>query len=121
MNSAILLHGVHLHVHLGVPPEERAEAQAVLVDIALSFDTAPAGRSDRFADTIDYAAVRDTLAAAAARRPYALVESLAESIAEAILAAFPVDQVRVLVKKPRALAHAGVEWAGVEIVRRRGG
>ena len=121
MNDVILLHGVHLHVHLGVPPEERAEAQAVLVDVALSFDTAPAGRSDRFADTIDYAAVRDTLAEVAARRPYALIESLAESMAQAVLAAFPVDEVRVLVKKPRALAHAGVDWAGVEIVRRRGG
>lgn len=121
MSDKIILSGVRLDVRLGVPEEERAEPQGVLVDVELSCDTARAGRSDRFADTIDYARVRDVLAAVAARRPYVLLESLAEAMAGAVLAGFEVEQVRVLVKKPRALAHVGVDWAGVEIVRRRGG
>lgn len=121
MSDKIILCGVRLDVHLGVPEEERAEAQGVLVDVEMIFDTARAGCSDRFQDTIDYAAVRDALAAVSRRRPYVLIESMAESMAEAVLEQFPAEQVRVLVKKPRALAHAGVDWAGVEIVRRRGG
>lgn len=121
MSDKIILKGVRLDVHLGVPPEERSESQGVLVDIELTCDITRAGYTDRFQDTIDYAAVRTTLAEVAARRPYVLVESLAESMAEAVLERFPAMQVRVLVKKPRALAHAGVDWAGVEIVRRRGG
>lgn len=120
MSDKIILNGVRLDVHLGVPAEERAELQGVLVDVELTCDTARAGHSDRFQDTIDYAAVRITLVEVARRRPHVLVESLAEEMAAAVLERFAVPQVRVLVKKPRALAHVGVDWAGVEIVRRRG-
>lgn len=121
MSDRIHLHGVHLECRLGVPDAERAQPQGIVVDVEMTFDTARAGRSDRFEDTIDYAAVRDALAEVAARRPYVLIESLAESMAEAVLAGFPVEAVRILVRKPRALAHLGVDWPGVEIVRRRRG
>lgn len=117
----ILLHGVHLDVHLGVPDTERSLAQTVLIDLELSCDTRRAGESDHFHDTIDYSAVHRAVRGAATERPHALVEALAERIAAAVLAGFAVEAVRVRVRKPGALRDRQVDWAGVEIVRERHG
>ena len=121
MSDRILLRGVHLDCHIGVPAEERARPQELVLDVDLTFDLRAAGRSDNFADTVDYAAVRDVMERMAGQKPYALVESLAESVAAEILASFPVESVRVLVRKPAALAQMRVDWPGVEIVRTRDG
>lgn len=122
MSDKILLSGVHLDCRIGVPPEERERPQELIVDVELGMDVRRAGASDRFEDTVDYAAVRDAMARVAGKRPYSLVESLAESMAAAVLREFaPVESVRVLVRKPAALAHMRVDWPGVEITRSRNG
>ena len=122
MNDKILLSGVHLVCHIGVPDEERAQAQGLILDLEMGVDLRRAGASDRFEDTVDYAAVREVMERVAGQRPYSLVEALAESLAAAVLEEFAtVESVRVLVRKPAALAHLRVEWPGVEIVRTRNG
>ena len=115
----ILLNGVRLEARLGVGEAERAKPQEVIADLEVEFDTRPAGRADDFRLTVDYAALHEAVRAAAQARPYALVESLAEAMAEAVLRGWPAGEVRIRLKKPGALAERGVEWAGVEIVRRR--
>jgi dihydroneopterin aldolase len=115
----ILLSGVRLEVHLGVGDAERAVPQTVIACLECEFNLEKAGRTDDFTRTIDYGAIHQAVREAAGGRPYALVEALAESIASAVLARFPVDGVRVLIRKPAALASSGVDWAGVEILRRR--
>lgn len=116
----IHLNGIELTLHLGVPLEERAVPQTISADIALEFDTRAAGATDDFQLTVDYAAVHAIAVRVAASRPFALVESLAAEIAAAVLAACPVQSVRILIRKPQALRAKGVAWAGVEIVRHRG-
>jgi dihydroneopterin aldolase len=116
----ILLTGVHLDCHLGVPEEERNVLQEIVVDLEMGLDLRPAGRSDSFADTIDYARVRRTMEETAARRPYVLVESVAETIADELLRLYPrAVEVKLLVRKPRALRQFRLDSVGVAIVRRR--
>lgn len=117
----ILLSGIRLEVNLGVPAEERSLPQTVVVDAEFEFDCREAARDDDFTRTIDYSAVHATLRQAATSRPYALVETMAEAMAAAVLAGFEVESVRILIRKPKALSAEGVDWAGVEIVRRKGG
>ena len=64
MNDKILLSGVHLVCHIGVPDEERAQAQGLILDLEMGVDLRRAGASDRFEDTVDYAAVREVMIAA---------------------------------------------------------
>lgn len=116
----ILLTGVRLEVHLGVPPEERAKVQTIFADIELNYDVSAAGISDDFRKTIDYAAVHETVRRVACGRAFALIEAMAEEMAAAVLAEYPAERVRVAIRKPAALQARGVEWAGVEIVRARG-
>jgi dihydroneopterin aldolase len=116
----ILLNDVALTLHLGVPEAERAVPQTVYADVELEFDTRAAGLADDFTLTIDYAAVQRAMAQVAASRPFALIESLAEEMAAAILAGFPAASVCIHIRKPAALREQGVGWAGVSIQRRRG-
>lgn len=117
----ILLHDIRLTVYLGVPVAERSRTQEVFLDVSLGFDTRPAGLSDNFHDTIDYAAVLRTIQRVATANPYFLVESMAERIAAAILAEFPATEVQLRLRKPAALKDEGAGYAGVEIFRRRDG
>lgn len=115
----IILSGVPLEVRLGVGADERAAGQKVVVDVEIECDTRAAGHADDFRLAVDYAAVQEAVRAAAQARPYALVEAMAEAMAAAVLKHFAVQAVRIRLKKPGALKDRGVEWAGVEIVRRR--
>jgi 7,8-dihydroneopterin aldolase/epimerase/oxygenase len=117
----IILSGARLEVHLGVSEAERAALQVVVADVELEVDARPAGLSDDFMKTIDYAAVHETVRRTATSRGYALIEAMAEEMAAAVLEEFEVGGVRILIRKPAALQARGVDWAGVEVVRRRRG
>ncbi len=117
----IFLHEIRLTVYLGVPAAERSRTQEVFLDADLGFDTRPAGLSDDVHLTIDYAAVLRTIHRVAVAHPYALIESMVERIAAAILEEFPAEEVRLRLRKPAALKAEGVGYAAVEIVRRRDG
>ncbi len=82
---------------------ERAQGQPFLVDAVLWLDLAPAGESDDLARTVDYAAVFRTVQEVVEGEPVALIETVAERIAGAVLAGYPlVRRLRVTVHKPRA-------------------
>ncbi len=116
----IVLEGMRFYGFHGVNPEERVLGQEYLVDLAVEMDLGRAGTSDRLEDTISYAhiyrAVRDVMEG----EPRNLLEAAARSIADRLLAEFPVDSVSVRVKKPHPPIRGSViENATVEIFRRR--
>ena len=118
----IVLEGMRFYGFHGVNPEERVLGQEYLVDITVEMDLAPAGQSDRLEVTISYAhiyrAVRDVMEG----EPRNLLEAAAQSVADRVLADFPVAAVGVRVKKPHPPIRGSViENATVEIFRRRDG
>jgi FolB domain-containing protein len=102
---------------LGITAEERREKQDVLISVALSLDLAPAGRSDRVEDGVNYRPIKKRILAVAESSQYHLVEALAECIAAACLEEQRVQEVEVTVEKPSALRFA--RSVAVELVRRR--
>lgn len=121
MSSTIQLRGARVMARVGVPDEERAWPQQLIIDADLDFDIRAAAAADDCALTIDYAAVRATFERVAAAHPYRLIETIAERIAAALLDEFPTPRVRVLVKKPAALRSLGVDYPAVEVTRNRHG
>lgn len=110
-----------LRARVGVTEAERAALQTILVDVELVLDLAPAAREDDLARTVDYGAVCELLDDVARSRPFRLIESVAERMAEALLERFSVEGVRVRVAKPGALVEWGAPRAAVEVRRRRDG
>ncbi|MDQ6650787.1 MAG: dihydroneopterin aldolase [Actinomycetota bacterium] len=118
-SDRITLRGLRAFGFHGVLAEERRDGQVFVVDVVLVLDTAPAGRSDRLADTVDYAALAAAVRALVEGEPVDLIERLAERIAAAALADERVAQVEVTVHKPAAPVPAVVDDVSVSITRAR--
>ena len=102
---------------IGVLDAEQATPQPIWVDLELAVDAADAASTDDVARAVDYACVVTTVRDQMQRKPYRLLETLAEDVAGVTLRTFGVHEVRVTAKK-RALP--GLDFAGIEIVRRAG-
>jgi len=116
----IRITGLELYAFHGVNPEERAHGQAFLLDLLLEADLARACRSDNLDDTVNYARVIKTAAAAFTRGACNLIERAAEITAQAVLEGFPaVEALTLRVHKPDAPVKSPFEDISIEIHRRR--
>jgi len=84
---------------VGVPDEERAKPQKLLLTIEMKSSFAKAAQSDSIADTVDYFAVSQKLLKFGDGRSWKLIEKLAADIAEMILSDFQPKKVTVEIKK----------------------
>jgi FolB domain-containing protein len=84
---------------VGVPDEERARPQRLLLTVEMEIDFSVAARTDSIADTVDYYAVSQRLLIFGQGRTWKLVEKLAVDICEMILTEFKPQSVTVEVKK----------------------
>lgn len=100
-------------------PEERERAQPFEVDLDVETDLRRAGTTDDLADTVDYGGLCEAVAAVVGGERYALIERLAERIAEVVLAGPGVSAVTVHLRKLRPPVPVDVASAGVRIHRSR--
>jgi 7,8-dihydroneopterin aldolase/epimerase/oxygenase len=122
VSDSIFINGLLVHAHHGVMDHEEKVGQRFMIDLELSIDLAPAGQSDKLADTASYSAIVDTATRAFTRESCRLVEAAAAQVADAVLASFPrVTAVRVTVHKPHAPIAAIFNDVGVSILRARHG
>lgn len=115
----LFVEGLEVWTHCGVSEEERLRGQRSRVDIELVLDLRPAGMSDNLALTADYAGVAQMAAEVCRREQTALIEALAERLAETLLAKFPAEEVTVRLRKLHLAMTPQVESVGVEIRRKR--
>jgi FolB domain-containing protein len=85
--------------HVGVPDEERAQPQRLLLTIEMDSDFSAAAKTDSIADTIDYFTVSQRLLKFGDGKNWKLIEKLAADIADLILSKFKPQSVSVEVKK----------------------
>lgn len=84
---------------IGVPDEERANPQRLLVTAEMCGDFSKACATDDIQHTINYYDVSRRIVAICTERSYRLIEKLAEEIAQMILKDFGATQATVEVKK----------------------
>jgi len=112
--------GLEVFAYHGVHPEEKRRGQAFLLDITLEADLSKACESDSLEDTVNYARVIKTVAAAFTGQCCDLIERAAEITARAVLESFPlVEAVTVRVHKPDAPIKTPFGDISIEIQRRR--
>lgn len=116
----IIVEQIRMWAPIGVAAREREQPTGLLVDLRLALDLSRAGRSDRLSDTLDYAAVVEFVRSFGARQRCALIETLAESLCAALLAACPlVQSIDVAIYKEGLVPEVG--RVGVALQRSRGG
>ena len=116
----IIVRDLQVFAHHGLLPEEKALGQRFALDIEAEVDLRPAGRSDDLALGVSYADIVAVAVATLRGSRHALIEAVAESVAEALLTAFPaLDGVTLELRKPGAPIDAVFAHVAVAITRRR--
>jgi len=115
----IAVRGMLFLARHGVTLDERLEPQPFEVDVELHKDLSSASSTDELADTIDYAALFSLVGTIVEGQSFRLIESLAGTIADSVLAETDATAVEVRVRKPRAPLPGPFETVEVVIHRER--
>ena len=113
----IRLAGIEAYGRHGVFDFEREQGQPFTVDARLWLPNPP--QADSLDETIDYSEVAARLERRIAGEPVNLIETLAESMASELLAAYPCSRVAVTVHKPKAPMAAVFGDVSVTVERAR--
>jgi dihydroneopterin aldolase len=101
MTDRIRLNDMVFYGYHGVLPEERALGQRFVVDVEMRLDLQPAGLSDDLTQTVNYAEVYSTARDVVTGPPCQLIETVAQRIADRVLADHTaVEAVVVRIRKP---------------------
>ena len=119
MSDRIILADMVFQGRHGLHEQEQRQAQAFEVDVELALNLQPAGIDDDIDKTVDYGQVFDVCRQIIESTSFRLLEALAEAIAHEILAAFPVSEVTIRVRKPKVPIDGTLAYAGVENQRQR--
>lgn len=117
MSDFIRLRGMTFYAFHGVLASEQELGQRFEVDVEMRLNLSSAGQSDDLAATIDYTRVYRVVQEKVLGQKFNLLERLAETIAEAVLAGFPVEQVTVRVRKPHVSLGGLLDTVEIEITR----
>ena len=113
----IYLSELRAEANLGVYDWEKRLPQIVEINLEFAVPGREAGKSDRIADTIDYASVVERIRHDLLASRFELLEALAEHIADVLLSDFGSPWVRVNIAKIGMIRN--VKLVGVTIERGR--
>lgn len=115
----MFLRGIELFGRHGVFDQERRDGQIFVVDVEWLIDTLRAAATDRLDATVCYQQIYDCVVEIVGGPPQALIETLANRLADVLLARFvAIDSVTVTLHKPQA--PLGGKFLDVGIVVRQG-
>ena len=115
--DTVFIKGLELVTTIGVYDWEKRVRQVLYVDLDIGYDNRCPAEEDDLARALNYAAVSERLLAFSAQSSFELIETLAEALAELVLAEFPADSVKLMLHKPYAVVAA--QDVGVSIQRYR--
>ena len=116
MSDLIRIVDLEVAARIGVPDEERARPQRLLVTLEMRVDDfGEAAAADDVALSVDYSDVAQYINHFATERPRKLLETFAEELADGLLNAFHIRRLRLEIRK-FALPHT--RHVAVEIERK---
>jgi dihydroneopterin aldolase len=120
VTDAIELRSLRFDALVGVLADEQVHPQPIEIDLDLHADLTQAGASDDLADTVDYGAVCTAIERVVDAGHVALLERMAQCMADAVLAVDPrVSSVSLSVRKLRPPVPQELGTSGVRISRSR--
>jgi dihydroneopterin aldolase len=119
MSDMVWLMGVECRCRVGVPAAERRRPQKIVVDVGLEVDAAAAAARDDFRSAADYWAVEKAVHAEAETGERALIETLAERVAAAVLRSQPLVRAATVRVHKRPAVMPKTREVVVEIRRTR--
>ncbi len=97
--DSIHLEELEVWGRIGVPEEERAQPQRLVISVTFTLATDFGKLGDQLVATVDYAALCEAIKAFAHTRADRLLETLTDALAAHLMATFPLDSVRLEIRK----------------------
>jgi dihydroneopterin aldolase len=119
LSDKIVLANMRFQGRHGYYDHEMHAPQPFEVDVELVMNLQPAGVDDDLERSVDYGKVYEAVRQIVESTSFRLLEALAEAISHEVLADFDVNEVTVRVRKPEVQLSGPLDYAGVEIRRRR--
>ncbi|MGN0436141.1 MAG: 2-amino-4-hydroxy-6-hydroxymethyldihydropteridine diphosphokinase [Wujia sp.] len=114
----IVIKDLEVFAYHGVLDSEKQKGQTFIVTAELFLDLRDAGMNDSLDDTVNYAQVCDDICSVMTEERFDLIETVAESVADAILIKYEkIKQVRVIISKPEAPIDLSFDTVYVDITR----
>ncbi|MBI3324276.1 MAG: dihydroneopterin aldolase [Candidatus Omnitrophica bacterium] len=114
MADRLLIQDLVADCRIGLFEWEQERAQKIWIDLEMPINAAAAAERDDVDATVDYGRLVRVVKEHVERRPYRLLETLAEELAALVLEQFHLGQVTVRIKKR---AVPGIDYAAVEVTR----
>jgi dihydroneopterin aldolase len=121
LTDRIVLKNMRFEGRHGYYDHELVNPQPFQVDVELRLNLQPAGVDDDLDKSVDYARVYAVVRQIVESTSFRLLEALAEAISHELLADFDVTEVGIRLRKPQVDLGGPLDYAGVEIWRRRQG
>ena len=121
LSDRIVLKNMRFEGRHGYYDHELVNPQPFQVDVELRLNLQPAGVDDDLDKSVDYARVYAAVRQIVESTSFRLLEALAEAISHELLADFDVTEVGIRLRKPQVDLGGPLDFAGVEIWRRRQG
>lgn len=116
----IRITGLRIFAYHGVLDREQEEGQPFVLDLILGVNLKRPGCTDRVEDTINYAEACQVVKEVMTGCKYRLIERAAQEVASRLLKQYEsLEEITVILKKPRAPIPADFDTVAVEITRRR--
>lgn len=116
----LILNRMQFFGYHGVLPEENKLGQRFYVDVEMTLDLGPAGRSDDLNLTVNYAEAYGKVKGIVEGKPFQLIEALAERVASELLQTYTsIYEIAVRVTKPHPPFDTHFDGVTVDIHRKR--
>lgn len=119
MTDRIDLTGIEVCARHGALGFEKTKAQLFRVDVTARLDLSRPSLTDDLSDTLDYAALAAEVVEVVGGESHTLIERVAQTVADAVLAHNMVHSAVVTVHKPHAPVDVPLDDVSVTIERSR--
>lgn len=114
--DTIIIQGLEVTLHIGVPDSEREKPQMLRVNLMLVPHNDFVNLDDNITKTVDYYEVAQRVKQLGRERPRKLIETFAEEISQMILSAFAISEVTVEIEK---FILPDTDFVGVRLTRQQ--
>ena len=119
MASSIIIKGIKLNARCGVTDSERCQPQPILVDLTFQCLNESAFQSDQITDTVDYAAITQSVRNAGKSQTFELLEALTEHLSQTLFQHFPLTHLKIWARKIRPPMKDFSGSVGICLIRSR--
>ena len=117
MTERLVIERLEFQGHCGTTEQERSVPQPLGIDLELAVDMSEAAATDDLRETVDYSRVAEQVTAIGRNERFSLLEAFGDRIAQAILAAHPVREVSLWLRKLKPPVESVRGSVGVRMTR----